>query len=152
MVAIGRPPRPFESFFVKQSGGCWEWHGQKAFFGYGRIKRHGRRVLAHRAAWELYRGPIPPGMCVLHSCDNPPCVNPDHLFLGTHADNAADRTAKGRGGRSPGESNGCAKLTADDVASLRKRRVAGEKLADLAATFGVSQTTVSQIANGHRWR
>ncbi len=74
---------------------CWGWSGTTNK-GYGRINVGGNMVLAHRVAWELTSGLIPPGMCVLHSCDNPPCVNPNHLFLGTHADNMRDMRAKGR--------------------------------------------------------
>ena len=81
---------------------CWPWTGHRARRGYGQFKMFGRSVPAHRVAWELTNGPIPPGdhfgtMCACHRCDNPPCCNPTHLFLGSMADNVADRDAKGRG-------------------------------------------------------
>lgn len=76
--------------------GCWEWFGGASADGYGRFTHKGRKLLAHRVSWEVHSGSIPRGMLVLHRCDNPPCVNPSHLFLGTHKDNAQDRERKGR--------------------------------------------------------
>jgi len=80
------------------TSGCWVWTGFRNAQGYGHFALDGYKVgRAHRASWVLHRGSIPTGLCVLHRCDNPSCVNPDHLFLGTDADNAHDRDAKGRG-------------------------------------------------------
>lgn len=79
--------------------GCWEWSGLRSARGYGRFGHDSRR--AHRIAWELTFGPVPDGLLVCHTCDNPPCIRPEHLFLGTDADNARDMVAKGRGRYGP---------------------------------------------------
>lgn len=81
---------------TKQSGECLEWRGARVGDGYGQLRWDGKRVLAHRLAWQNKNGQIPDGLNVLHRCDNPPCVNPAHLFLGTHQENMRDRDAKGR--------------------------------------------------------
>lgn len=82
--------------FVQRAAGCWEWTGRKYAFGHGTLQFQGRSRLAHRLAWNWKFGEIPEGLCVLHHCDNPGCVNPDHLFLGTRGDNNRDAYKKGR--------------------------------------------------------
>lgn len=79
---------------------CWPWTGSKLKTGYGQLRENGKMIRAHRVSWELSRGPIPEGMNVCHHCDNPPCCNPDHLFIGTHLDNTRDKMHKGRYPRS----------------------------------------------------
>lgn len=117
----------------------------------------GKQRLAHRVSWELSNGPIPGGVgysgtCVLHKCDVPACVNPEHLFLGTQSDNVADRDAKGRsnGGNSPGEAHSQAKLTGAKVLDIRSRR--GESPYALAKEFGVSYAQIWNIRSGKSWR
>lgn len=86
--------------------GCWEWQGSLGQEGYGNFPIRGSTEKAHRIAYRFFKGPIPPGMCVCHTCDNPPCCNPDHLWLGTWMDNVRDKYAKGRGNHARGERNG----------------------------------------------
>lgn len=100
-------------------------------------------------AWMLTNGPIPDGLQVLHRCDNPPCVRPDHLFLGTIMDNMHDKAQKGRTAR--GEKNGQAKLTPKQVRMIRKRIAAGETRTAIAADFHVTRTTIYFIATGKKW-
>lgn len=121
---------------------CWEWTGTVTA-GYGKVAGGYKRptVYAHRIAWVQANGAIPEGMVVCHSCDNPLCCNPAHLFLGTPLDNMRDRDAKGRG---------FSKITADDVEEIRSRFNAGESQHSLAKKFGVSQSHVSRVVRGIR--
>lgn len=129
------------------SDGCWVWHGGYWQDGYGRYGKTSER--AHRVAWELTNGPIPVGMVVCHRCDNRFCVNPSHLFLGTQADNIADKVKKGR--QSKGPEHGrykCCKLTPDDVRAIRKIwSEGGVTQRELAAAFGVDQARISEVVN-----
>jgi DNA-binding XRE family transcriptional regulator len=130
--------------------GCWEWCGSRFREGYGRIYVGGRRIGAHRYIWEQEHGPIPSGLSVLHRCDNPRCVRPDHLFLGTPLDNAQDMARKGRArGNRSGEENNNARLRDVDVQAIRERWRATRKRwglqTTLAKEFGVSQMTISLI-------
>jgi len=96
-----KPRKTLSEFFwarVNKSDGCWEWTGRKMYFGYGSIRlyRNAPQISSHRASWQIHFGEIPEGLCVLHRCDNPSCVRPDHLFLGTIQDNNMDAKQKGR--------------------------------------------------------
>jgi hypothetical protein len=111
-------------------------------------------MLAHRVAWELTNGPIPSGLCVLHRCDNPPCCNPAHLFLGTHADNMRDMESKGRGYTRNrfGELNHNVKLTSEQVIYLRFLYFAERRSqSEIGKFFGVEHSTVGRIVNGKSW-
>lgn len=150
---------PFRERLLKsirrdEPSGCWLWIAAKNGHGYGLsyIRADGKRVSqhAHRAAWLAWRGPIPEGLFVLHRCDTPACVNPDHLFLGTQQDNVADMVTKGRAQR--GAKNGMAVLTEADAARIKRRIAAGENHANIARAEGVSRPLVSMIASGKRWR
>lgn len=140
----------FESKFTKGSG-CWTWTASTGPKGYGRFGiQKGVVRLAHRIAYRVYIGPIPAGKVVCHRCDNPSCVNPAHLFVGTQADNLADMVSKGRSQR--GERHHRARLTASDVRAIRRRARQGEPRADLAVEFGTSLSNLNGIVRGNRWK
>ena len=130
--------------------GCWEWAKTKNRQGYGEvwISKSGeqKKWPAHRASWTVFRGPIPDGMFVCHKCDNPPCINPDHLFIGTQADNVADSTRKKR--RAYGTRNVNAKLSRDAVEKIRSDTRSQRKI---AKDYGVSQVQICNIKNGKVW-
>lgn len=123
---------------VKKTDACWLWLGPTNQDGYGFYSTRA----AHRVSHEIANGPIPQGMSVLHRCDNPPCVNPAHLFLGTQADNVADCVSKGRR---------ATKLVPEVVAVIRRRCADGERQRAVAREFGVSDATVSLIVNRKTW-
>lgn len=131
----------FEAKFVRREG-CWEWAAFRSGYGYGKFGV-GRKVFpAHRVSYTLYAGTIPDGLCVLHRCDNPPCVNPDHLFLGTKADNSRDMSLKGRSGGTP-------KLTPDQVKEIR---MDARKQTSIAKDYKIDQSQVSHIKSFQQWR
>jgi len=154
------PPKPkgvrarFEGNYKVAAGGCWEWAKCRDQNGYGRIQHDGRSQVAHRIAWELWVGPIPEGKCILHKCDNPSCINPDHLFVGTQLDNIADMNAKGRHGKfvHESESSPGAKLKWPEVREIRRRCANGELIYMVANDYGVSKTTVGYIIRRQTWR
>jgi hypothetical protein len=131
---------------------CWIWTGTKNG-DYGAIINRGKRVRAHRVAYELERGPIPDGLFVCHHCDNPLCVRPDHLFLGTALHNNLDRVQKGRSRHAGGELHYRAKLTWDRVRRIRADYAAGTiKHQILADEHGVSRTTIRDVIKNRIWR
>lgn len=156
-----------ERFWTKARVGdpeqCWEWQASRTKVGYGKFTtRHQYWEGAHRIAWMLTVGPIPDGLSVLHRCDNPPCVNPGHLFLGTQTDNMADMNKKGRVAKGDrhksrtkpesvarGEAVWMAKLTEDDVRAIRASAEIGRVL---AARYGVQREAIDKIKRRERWK
>lgn len=134
----------------REPGGCWEWKARKMSHGRGGVTIGGRDYVASRVAYEAFVGPIGEGLRVCHRCDNPGCVRPDHLFLGTAKDNTQDMVAKGRSAR--GERHGRCRLTAESVVAMRAARAAGARITDLAIQYGMSKPQTSNICNGNRWR
>lgn len=165
--------------FVQKGNGCWLWQGSKSPKGYGVISYQGKAWRAHRLAYKFTRGDIPAGLCVLHRCDNPSCVRPDHLFLGTHGENNTDRARKGRNAtgerhgsktkpeRLPvgdrhgsrkhpeswrrGETHHNTTLVADDIKKIRKLYQPGINTRSLAQQFNVSMDTIRRIATFKTW-
>lgn len=138
-VTVGRP------------GVCWEWRAARSELGYGifRFPDRGPTAKAHRVAWELVNGrKLVPEEHLMHSCDNPPCVNPAHLLVGTPADNMADMVSKGRSCRGEKRSQ---KLTELDVVSIRELAGSGVPHVEIASRFGIASSNVSLIASGKRW-
>jgi hypothetical protein len=132
------------------NSGCWLWNGAGVpnKWGYCRIKSDGKKLqMVHRVAYEFHRGPIPAGLFVCHRCDVPICVNPDHLFLGTNADNVADKVRKERQVR--GVKSSKAKLSPEQVLEIRAS-IAGARA--LGRQYGITHTTVGQIRQHKSWK
>jgi hypothetical protein len=131
---------------------CWPWTKATNEHGYGVMRPEGKSsgptVKAHRVSLML-AGVDVEGMLIRHSCDNPPCVNPAHLSVGTNADNAADMVSRERQAR--GSRSGTSKLTESQVAEIRARAAAGDLHRVLAGEYGVSRTLITRLANGHGW-
>jgi DNA-binding XRE family transcriptional regulator len=137
---------------VDKSGECWTWTATKNPTGYGYISDKGKMRIAHRVSYELAHGTLPDHLDVLHTCDNPSCVNPAHLRLGTHQDNMDDMKAKGRYPHRQGESASNARLTWDVVAEIRRRYAQGDiTQSKLAQEYGVHYSTISLIVKGIGW-
>lgn len=137
--------------FVVRGAGCWAWRGALSK-GYAQLA--GRK--AHRVSWEIHRGPIPDGIIVMHACDNPPCTNPEHLRLGTQADNMADASQKGRldgrANRPVGEAVKTSRLKVDQVVEIRRLYAEGASYRELAQRFATSEDNVGLIVRRKAWR
>ncbi len=158
---------------IEKTEGCWIWHGDTQKYGYGRLNYHRKLYLAHRLAWILTNGPIPKGKYVLHRCDNPPCCNPDHLYIGTPADNVRDMIERNRMARGDskhvkkgldhyyhktpekrlrGERHGMSKLNEAAVLSIRDRFARKEASAiQLGKEYGVDRSLIYMVAKRQIW-
>ena len=144
---------------VSKSDYCWEWNASRNEKGYGTLQVGStingtrRKEYAHRFSWQMEHGPIPPGAYVLHKCDNPSCVRPSHLFLGTQADNMADMIAKGRVALRRGEKHGRAKISEQDVRDIRAKYMSRQATQqELSDEYGVCQVNISKIVRRELWR
>lgn len=147
------PPLAAERFRAKLrpgANGCVVWCGGIAPFGHGRVSIDARMYQAHRVAWVIEKGEIPDGLWVLHRCDNPPCCNVDHLWLGTAADNSADMFRKRRSVHLRGEDQPISKLTEGEVALIRA--ATDRSHASLARQFGVTEPTIRSVRIFHTWK
>jgi HNH endonuclease len=147
----------FCSNFERSANGCWEWtaadNGHYGVICIGYKKRRPLLVYAHRFSWFVSFGKIDQGKFVCHKCDNKKCVNPDHLFVGTQAENIADMDRKGRRvvSRLPGEKNPKAKLTSENVTEIRARFAHGVSVSELVRAYGVSRSTIWSIRKHKTW-
>lgn len=139
----------FDNFVIPEPmSGCWLWDGGYSGSGYGRFNVRGKMVQAHRFSYERYVGAIPDDLFVCHRCDVRPCVNPDHLFVGTQSDNLRDMVAKGRDNPVCGEANWKARLTEVDVAAIRAD---ARSLREIGIDYGIDKSYVWKIKRGWEW-
>ena len=138
----------FERFFNKTEN-CWEWSGSLRGKGYGGFSLNNKTKIASRVSYELYKEPIPKGLLVCHTCNNPKCVNPDHLYLGTYSDNTQQAVQENRQYIAKGEANGSSKLTEDQILLIRKDHRAQRAI---AKDYGCSQLHISRIKRKLVWK
>ena len=150
MARQRKDPRDRIAENVQIQGDCWIWQGAVGGDGYGVITLGRRQYRAHRISFEIHSGRQADGLLVCHKCDVPLCVNPSHLFLGTHQDNTADMIAKSRRAMIVDLCHSNTKVSHSQRMEIRERRNAGESLKQLAADFGVSFQTISAISRGQR--
>jgi hypothetical protein len=143
-----------ERFFqkIKKTEACWIWTGRKNWKGYGEVKCNNKSYKSHRLSWIIHFGCIPEKMCILHKCDNPCCVNPNHLFLGTHQDNMIDMFQKGRGNRAFGTRVTPSKLNEEKVRSLRNDFYSGMKRDDILMKYSISKRAMYLVAKRITWK
>ncbi len=151
------PEKFWSKLGPKDENGCINWTGSLSELGYGmiviwRFKRKAKSTVAHRLSWRLQRGIIPDGLKCCHHCDNRKCVNVDHLFLGTQADNIHDMMRKNRNGQLKGSENGRSKLTENEVLEIRQLYEDGFLWKDLGPAYGVSSGLIGHIVQRRNWK
>lgn len=137
---------------VNKTETCYMWIGTIAPSGYGEITINGKCIRAHRLSYGLFKGPIPKGLFVLHTCDNPSCVRPEHLWLGTQKQNMQDMLSKGRANKAIGENNGMVKLTEKEVLEIRCKHAAGISKNQLEVEYNVGRRCITKIIKNITWR
>lgn len=138
---------------VIKTKACWEWQAGKCSYGYGRFKLEGRYVGAHRYSYVIHYGELPKGLLVMHSCDNPSCVNPNHLSLGTNKDNMDDKVNKGRQSRLLGSLNGRSKFTENQILEMRDKYVPYKySVKRLAQDYNISEVVMYRIIHRILWK
>ena len=147
-----------QEYFFKQISienhinNCWIWIGNCNKQGYGKLTSKKKTWMSHRFSWMIYNGQIPPGLCILHKCDNPPCCNPDHLFIGTHKDNSKDMVIKKRNRDDRGSKHPMHKLNEQQVLKIRESIENGEQQSKLAIQYNVGPMTISNIKHRKSWK
>jgi len=144
--------RIYRSIEFDLNGGCWLWSGAtNSDIGYGQISFNRKVARVHRLSWEIHYGPIPEGLHVCHRCDVPVCVNPDHLFLGTHTDNMRDKVRKGRDWCKQGEKCPTSKLKDSDIPVILERIRRGHTDSQIREDYGVTSYAIYAVRNGRTW-
>lgn len=149
--ALERLKRNYEKFVIRKDRECWSWSGSLAKI-YPSVRYNKKSIGAHRASWLLHKGEDPGKLFVLHTCDNPPCTRPDHLFLGTARDNVIDMHQKGRAVILKGEKAHGARLKKIDVIKIKKLIQQGKKLTTIAVIFNISLSTIYDIKDERTWK
>lgn len=139
----------FEENIFHSPDGCWYWLGAPQFTGYGTIRKNSVSISAHRLSYEFYKGPIPDGLWVLHTCDNKLCVNPDHLYAGTHAQNTLDAVSRGRFNPAKGSKHCCAKVNEVDVLEIRASKKTTKELAKI---YNIGERAILLIKDRTNWK
>lgn len=137
---------------TKEENGCWIWMKGKDLYGYGRTTIKNTSISAHRASWIAWKGDIPDKIYVLHKCDNPQCINPDHLFLGTQKDNMKDMISKKRDLKAKGENSGTSKLKNEQIEQIEQIRESIKSSYDISKDFNVSASNIRAIRNNKTWK
>ncbi len=142
----------FNKKIIVSDSGCWDWIGAVDAKGYGRFFLGGETKRAHRASYIMHRGIIPDGQIVMHRCDNPGCVNPEHLFVGTYSDNANDMHSKGRGNNPRGERHFNSRLKCSQIPTIRTMSSRGDTAKSIADKFKVSSGAIRNVLKGRTWK